>query len=262
VLEACLDIVAQPGIAPDAIPADARAAVEGACQHGDADACAALGRPIAPQALCRAHDYKACTETGSAADLELACDHGSYDACNQIALAARDADPPDPHVVEKFARACKDAPHNLCDLNRPEDLVIGCAAYLPQRIPPDQRVALPAVPGPKGRPFVFLGRGAIPDDVLGAMAQRLAPAIAVYVQDHGEPQPPPPPATAVHIDAALAAAPISKLTSRADLRSVPFGQTNFVVVDGTGTPRAILSWGFGLIPATLARCVSGLLAEP
>lgn len=265
-LDACIEMVGPSGIDLASVSPDVQRRVVDACQQGDADACAALGQPLAADLLCRAHDFKACSMTGNAADLETACTHGVDDACGKIALAARDADPPDPHVVEMFARACRHGPAivdriNVCDMNRPVDLAIGCAAYSPIRIPRDQRTALPTGLGGSGRAFAFVGHGGIPPDVLTEVARRLAPDIAVYVQAVGAPLPSAP-ATAVTLDAALATASIATRMSPVDPRALPFGQSNFVVVDAMGIPRAILAGGYGFVPATLARCIRGLVAEP
>ncbi len=274
ILEACEQLVERARNAGEASPA-ASTQVQHACDAGDADACDALGHPIAPAELCRANDFRACAATDDPGALDRACDHRIADACEKLAFKARDAEPPDPHVVEKFARACA-LGAALCTKNWREDVPIGCAAYHPARVPADRRVHLAAPSGtdakgtawtaPAGRPFLILGlRGDTAPDRYADVARRLAPAVAVYViAPPGTDPGPYAPGQLVILDAATAAAPLAA-TTHPDPGSPlerHLGDGWPTVVDASFTPRAVLSLESGIVPATLARCATGSLAVP
>jgi TPR repeat protein len=272
VLEACEELVSRVGnTASDAMTAR----VQHACDDGDADACAALGHPLANAELCRAHDFRACAETDDPAALDKACTQRISSACEKLAIAARDADPPDPQVAAKYARACA-LGAAVCTRNWKQDVPIGCDAYHPTRVPAGRRVHLPALTGtdahgapwtaPAGRPFLLLGlqRGVTPDRYAD-VARRLEPGAAVYViAPAGTDAAPFAPAQLVTLDDASGAAPVAAAGppdpgSSLDLR---VGDAWPTVVDASFTPRAVLSLDSGIVPATLARCTKGLLAEP
>ena len=274
ILEACEQLVERARNAREASPA-ASPQVQHACDAGDADACTALGHPIAPAELCRASDFRACAATDDPAALGRACDHRITAACEKLAIAARDADPPDPHVVEKFARACA-AGSTICKQNRPEDLAIGCAAYRPARVPADRRVHVAPPTGtdakgaawtaPAGRPFLILGlRGDTAPDRYADVARRLSPSIAVYViAPQGTDPAPYAPAQLVVLDAASAAAPLAATTHPDPGNPLErhLGDGWPTIVDANLTPRAVLSLESGIVPATLARCTTGVIALP
>jgi hypothetical protein len=273
ILEACEQLVERARNARETAPA-AAAQVQQACDAGDADACDALGHPIAAADLCRANDFRACAATDDPAALERACDHRIADACEKLAVKARDADAPDPHVVEKFARACA-LGAAFCTKNWREDVPIGCAAYHPARVPADQRVHLAAPNGTDAKgaawtapahPFLIIGlRQDEPPEHYAEVARRLSPSIAVYViAPQGTDPGPYAPARLVVLDAASAAAPLAA-TTRPDPGSPlerRLGDGWPTIVDASFTPRAVLSLEGGIVPATLARCATGLLAVP
>jgi hypothetical protein len=272
VLEACEELVTRAQTSPSDA---ARARVQHACDDGDADACAALGHPLANAELCRANDFRACAETDDPAALDKACSQRIASACEKLAIAARDTDPPDPQVAAKYARACA-LGAAVCTRNWKQDVPIGCDAYHPTRVPANRRVHLPALTGTDahgapwtaaaGRPFLMLGlqRGVTPDRYAD-VARRLAPGVAVYViAPAGTDAAPFAPAQLVTLDDASGAAPVAAAGppdpgSSLDLR---VGDAWPTVVDASFTPRAVLSLGSGIVPATLARCTKGLLAEP
>lgn len=275
ILEACEQLVTNARNANRHPTAGAYARVQHACDAGDADACDALGHPIPAAELCRANDFRACADTDDPAALERACDHRIASACEKVALAARDADPPDPHVVERFTRACA-VGASICKGNRPEDLAIGCAAYRPARVPAARRVH-PSPPkgtdakgaawtAPAGRPFLILGmQDGIAPERYADVARRLAPAVDVYVIASGGTDPGPfSPAQLVVLDAASAAAQLATAgpPDPGNPLERHLGDGWPTVVDASLTPRAVLSLENGIVPATLARCTNGLLALP
>jgi TPR repeat protein len=277
VLEACLEIVTYAGYADEAPPEEAAAAVTAACDQGDADACAALGKPIDPAELCRANDYEACAIAGASdpGPLAKACDHDVLEACESLAFAARDADPPDPRVVEYFDRACKLKSDEACRQNKPQDLEIGCGAYLPARVPGASRRSLPRLTGtvggsawsaPEDQPFLVFtydtrNNGA---DVYPRLAQALGDDVAVYVLVYADADTDATelaPAIAVVLDPALADERLTTETGVMSRLSRPL-RAGAAVVDATGVPRALFSTEWGIVPATMARCTRAILAEP
>jgi hypothetical protein len=266
VLEACIESVSLPRASHDSPPQNALQAVRTACDRGDADACAALGHPIAASELCLAHDFKACGSDNG--DLVTGCDHGVAEACGKLAIAARDADPPDPLVIERFARACNlnavvDGV-DLCRMNRPADLAIGCAAYQPRGIPAISRRKLPAIPGAANHAFLLAGIGRQAPSAIAETARRLGSDVSLYVIAPPDVASQLAPATSVTLDASLADATPALLTTPdpGNPLGYPIGKGWPVVVDATGTSRAVLSFEFGIVPVTLARCVNALLSEP
>jgi len=275
ILEACDQLVVIARNAHESASSAASTRVQRACDAGDADACDALGHPLAPAELCRANDFRACAKTDDTAALDRACDHQIVDACEKLAIAARDADPPDPKAAARFARACA-VGSALCNKSHPDDLAIGCDAYRPSRVPADRRVHLPALKGTDakgapwtavaGTPFLILSADKdTPPQRYADVARRLAPAVAVYVI---APQGTAPdvfaPAKVVTLDAASAAAPLAAAgpADPGDPLGQHLGDGWPTVVDTTLTPRAVLSLQSGTFPATLARCTTGLLALP
>lgn len=275
ILESCEQIVVNARNAHQIASSSASTRVQRACDAGDADACEALGHPLAPAELCRANDFRACAKTGETAALDRACNRSVVDACEKLAIAARDADPPDPKAAEKFERACA-LGSSLCNTRHPDDLAIGCDEYRPARVPAARRVHLPALKGtdvkgapwtaPTGRPFLILGlESTIPPEHYAEAARRLAPGVAVYVI---APQGTAPasfaPAEVITIDAASAAAPLAApgAPDPGDPLNLHLGNGWPTVVDATLTPRAVLSLESGILPATLARCTQGLLTLP
>jgi hypothetical protein len=280
-VEACIDLT---GPGRQALAPDLAEHLRRACKAGDADACAAAGTPISPAELCRAHDYEACAVAGKTdpAALERACDAGVPSACTDLAVRARDADPPDPTVVARFQRACRlggvISGHDACLENKPGDLAIGCGAYMPARIPAAHRTHLPPLHGtdPSGagwsattKPFVLLlARASDPAQrvspaAYGDLARRLAPDVATYVYARrGEDPAAYAPAAAVVLDLSLADQRIATGPATQPLMDGTLGHDVSIVVDGSGVPRAVLRFEDGLVPATLASCVRGLLAEP
>jgi hypothetical protein len=277
--EACILILATPRSESQSVRPEVVRRVESACRLGDADACDALKQPIAPSELCRANDFQACAAAGLAGDavaLERACVHGIPKACGQLAIEARDSDPPDPRVAMRFARACEVGAEDVCRQNRPVDLAIGCAGYQVARVPVARRLRLPPIHGTdaRGKPwsaapnrsyFIVGARAATPPAQLSEVGRRIAPS-AVYVVNQTEMQPELfAPAIPVTLDPNFAASVIATAASPpepGDPLAAQIGRGLPTIVDGTGTPRAVLSVEFGVVPATLARCVQGLLAEP
>jgi len=275
ILEACMEIVTYAGHADEAPLDEAAEAVTAACDRGDADACAVLGKPIDPAELCRANDFEACAIAGASdpGALAKACDHDVLEACESLAFAARDADPPDPRVVEYFEHACKLGSSEACRQNKPKDLEIGCGAYLPARVPGASRRSLPRLSGTVGgsawsaakdQPFLVLKyepQKRSPD-VYARLAQALGNDVAVYVlvgtsADATEFAP----ALAVVLDPALAEEPLTTETSVMSqlTRRLRVGAA---VADATGVPRALFATEWGIVPATMARCARAILAEP
>lgn len=266
-VEACIDLTG-PGREP--LDAELAEHLHRACTAGDADACAAAGTPIAPAELCRAHDFEACAAAGSTGgpELERACESGVADACRDLAVRARDADPPDPNVATRFARACAVGAvidgHDACEQNVPADLAIGCAAYLPVRVPADRRVHLPPLHGTDARPALLFSARDVSPATYGDVARRLGTAVAVYVYAAPGTDPSPyAPAMPIALDPALATVRIATgAESTGSALATTLGDQWPIVVDATRAARAMLSFQHGLAPATLARCVRGLLAEP
>ena len=256
------------------------------CRRGDADACEATGRPIAPTTLCAAQDYEACAALGLAGDaraLQRACDHDVPAACGALAVQARDADPPDPRAAEQIQRACRMGAADVCRFDRPLEIASGCVLYTPTRVEPSLRRTLPALRGtrvdgtpwhaPAGRAFVLLdGRGhwarypaiakalGLPVYVLtgtSADSMALAPADAAF---------------AIVLDPALQEEPIVTLPAATppakptwtmlDLGARKLGDGWTKVVDDRGQVRATMGREFDIVPGTFARCVRTILAEP
>jgi TPR repeat protein len=278
VFEACLEIVEIANNAGDTPPTEAAAAVGRECDRGDADACELIGRPIDPAALCRANDFDACARIGAnePSVLERACDHDVVDACEQLALAARDADPPDPRVVERFARACALGSDTICRQNKPVDLAIGCAAYQPTRVPASKRKQLPRLSGtvagaawsaPAAQAFVVLrydDRHGTPA-LYSEIAQRLGSEIDVYVLVGSDQDPAVfAPAIAVSLDPSIADAPLTAATNAGVGSPLNLRLRNGwpTIADTDGVPRAILSTEWGIQPVAGGWCwFWGLLEE-
>lgn len=251
----------------------ARAAVASACQRGDADACNAIGEPVAAHDLCAAHDYQACAMVGLEGDesaLVRACEARVPIACEHIAIRARDADPADATAPEKLAFACKSGSEVACRYNsRVADVANGCAAYQPLRIPPRNRIVLPRLVGTRNgadwidtnsQPRLLFGGGFSGSaDELAILTERL-PGVRLIIQASGG-------TTAAGVEVVQLAPGLqdTSLVPPRDPSAVrlgTLGDGNIKVVDSEGKVRAVLSEESGIVPATLARCVHTLLNDP
>ena len=118
------------------------------------------------------------------------------------------------------------------------------------------------------RPLLVIGaRAETPPDRYAQTARRLSPDVDVVVlAPSGTDARPYSPATVVSLDPKLAANALAAPTSASATPGDPLGNHLGdgwpTIIDGTGTPRAVLSVPLGIQPATLARCVQGILAEP
>ena len=269
ILEGC-HYLSGPGAGSEEESQFVRAKLTTACRRGDADACAAIDTPLPDRALCDAGDYQACGRLGAAGDaaaLELACQYQVRDACERIALAAIDADPPDPRAAEHVARACRLGSGTACSYDRPDQIATGCVTYQPRAIAAGRRrkaaplrgtdAAGQAWQAPAGPILLLAELDDIPWANYDEVARRLDIPVVVSLQNDVR-RPPLQRATAVTLDPSFRDEPLmtpgpDELFSRVANVSAVFDRDNVI--------RAFLVTG-PRVPATYARCIRHLLERP
>jgi hypothetical protein len=251
----------------------ARAQLDAACKAGEADACAAVDRPLPDRALCDAGDYQACARLGAGGDasaLALACEFRVPDACERIALDAVDSDPPDPRAAEHVARACKLGSETACAYdNRPAEIATGCVAYLPKVIDVARRRKIPILSGtdsggrrwtaPSGPLLLLAKSGDIPWATYDDVARRLDIPVVVSIQGDSTVAPPVlDRAAAIILAPAFSSEPVMTPGPNALFAKIA---TSDMLIDEHMVVRAVLPRG-PRVPATYARCIRALMTRP